>query len=196
MFDRDAISFLVACAALAVAIWALYRSSGRVHINITDPREAHPMPIKVDRRRVRQFVDSLDFHSRRALEGAAGLATARHQFYLDIEHWLLKLLQEGGQVIDKVRSELGVRIDLIVGELRVAVIRFRAGNTAIPEFSSGLVNLLARAYDLSQSKFQGEPIGPGHVLYALLSDPELTDRIRLSTPSIFQIPLDGLRSIL
>src|SRR5882762_540152 len=44
---------------------------------------------------LKSLVGKLNTPCRRALEGAAGLTLSRSQFNVEIEHWLIKLLEDG-----------------------------------------------------------------------------------------------------
>ena len=53
-------------------------------------------------RDLRSLIGKLDETSRRALEGAAGLAVSRTHFDVELEHWLVKLVEDGESDLPRV----------------------------------------------------------------------------------------------
>ena len=55
---------------------------------------------------LKSLVGKLNEPCRRALEAAAGLTLSRTHYNVEIEHWLIKLLEAGGTDLDRILARL------------------------------------------------------------------------------------------
>ena len=78
---------------------------------------------------LKPLVDRLSDPCRRALEAAAGLTLSRTHFTVEVEHWLLKLLDETSNDLGSILR----RFDIDPGRLQQAINqtldRFRSWST-------------------------------------------------------------------
>jgi type VI secretion system protein VasG len=77
---------------------------------------------------LRALIGKLNAASRASLEGAAGLCLSRTHYDVEIEHWLLKLLDSNGTEFDLVLSSEQVDRAGLVRDLSRALDSFKTGN--------------------------------------------------------------------
>jgi len=184
-----AVAVAIAVVALSLAILALRQSRRKA----SSPRvpEPYEMPLEKDgSKTLRLLVNRLDQPTRRALEGAAGLAQRRTHYYLDLEHWLAKIFQSPGPRLKQVFSENEALIERIESELSRALSSFPKGNPSIPEISTGVMEPL----DESCVVEKNQSVRSCHLLLALLTDASLSARIGKTVPSLAELPMEDLRA--
>ena len=127
------IAIAIACLALLVAIIALRQS------RLSRIQEPFEVPFRENalKKTPKQLVSQLDKPARRALEGAAGLAKARTHYFVDLEHWLVRIFQAPGPGLDQVLNENKCLVETIADELSQALSSFPTGNTSIPQIVNG-----------------------------------------------------------
>ena len=94
---------------------------------------------------LKSLVGKLNEPTRNALEGAAGLCLSRTHYNVEIEHWLLKLLEIPDSdllaLLDKYEIDYGKLTQDLNKELDI----IKSGNTRAPALSpSLLVNTLSK----------------------------------------------------
>ncbi len=119
---------------------------------------------------LRTLVASLDEYSRRALEAAAGTAMARSHYEIEIEHWLLALLDRPDGVLAPALRRLGVTEDALRRVLERALERCRTGSSRPPAFSPRVVTLMREAWLVASLRFKAASVSPLHLLLALCQD--------------------------
>ena len=84
---------------------------------------------------LKAVVGKLNDTTRRALEGAAGLCLARTHYDIEIEHFLMKLLDAGGTDFAGILHHFGVDKARLAGELARSLDKLKSGNARTPAFS-------------------------------------------------------------
>jgi len=142
---------------------------------------------------LKSLVGKLNTPCRRALEGAAGLTLSRSQFNVEIEHWLIKLLEDGQSDAAACLRHYEIDPGRVTAELTRALDRLKTGNTHPPALSPSLVTLGREAWLLATLEYGEARIRSGHILAALLSDETLGQYGRAASPLLGRIPPDTLR---
>ncbi|OWJ58288.1 type VI secretion system ATPase TssH [Inquilinus limosus] len=142
---------------------------------------------------LKSLVGKLNTPCRRALEGAAGLTLSRSQFNVEIEHWLIKLLEDDqGDMVACLRH-FEIDPGRVTAELNRALDRLKTGNTHPPALSPSLVSLGREAWLLATLEYGEERIRSGHLLVALLADETLGQHARSASALLSRVPPDVLR---
>ncbi len=118
---------------------------------------------------LKSLVGKLNAPCRRALEGAAGLALSRSQFNVEIEHWLVKLLEDERSDVAACLRHYEIAAERVAAELARALDRLKTGNAHPPALSPSLVTLGREAWLLATLEYGDGQIRSGHLLVALLS---------------------------
>ena len=119
---------------------------------------------------LRALVGKLNAPCREALQAAIGLAVSRTHYAVEIEHWLLKLLDARDSDIVKCLEHFQANRDQLATDLNRVLDRLKTGNSRETPFSPQLVQLTRDAWLLASLSAQPGLIRSGHLLAALLSD--------------------------
>ena len=128
----------------------------------------------MDHTSLKSLVGKLNDTCRRALEGAAGLCLSRTHYNVEIEHWLLKLVEVSDADLAAIFRQYGVDSARVARDLTTVIDRLKTGNSRAPALSPNVVTLVKEAW-LDASIGYGVPlIRSGHLLSALLSSESLS----------------------
>jgi len=122
---------------------------------------------------LKELVGKLNDTCRTALEAAAGLCLSRTNYNIEIEHWLLKLLENDRSDLTICAKASGVDVGKMTTDLNRAIDRFKTGNGRPPALSPNVVDLVRDAW-LFGSIDQGvSKVRSGHLLIAMLGSSTL-----------------------
>ncbi len=129
---------------------------------------------------------------RRALEGAAGLCLSRTNYNVELEHWLLKLLEPNDTDLPRILRQYDIDRAKVSRDLTRSMDQLRTGNARPPELSTDIMDLMREAWVLSSLEYQSSRIRSGHLLAALLAERNLSARLAKISPELAKIPSDKL----
>ena len=118
----------------------------------------------------RSLVGKLNGHCRRALESAAGLCLSRTNYNVEIEHWLMKLLEAGGTDLEAILKRFEIDSSRLNRDLTRALDGLQTGNGSKPALSQRLFDLVQQAWLAASVEFGSPEIRSGHLVYALVGD--------------------------
>jgi type VI secretion system protein VasG len=142
---------------------------------------------------LRLLVARLNDVSRRALEASAGLALSRTHYNVEIEHWLIQLLDSPGSDVQAIARDCGIARDRVIAELSAALDRMATGNGRAPSLSPDLIAIMKDAWLLASVEQERSAIRSGHLLWAMLSDEAIASRLLGKAPELRRIVPDVLR---
>jgi len=122
---------------------------------------------------LKELIGKLDDTCRRSLEGAAGLCLSRTNYNVEIEHWLLKLLETSNTDIAVLLHHFGVDTSRLAADLTKVVDRLKTGNARPPALSQNIVDLVREAWLLCSVDYAERAVRTGHILCALLTHDSL-----------------------
>lgn len=111
---------------------------------------------------------------RQSLEAAAGLTLSRTHYNVEIEHWLLKLMEDDGNDIDCVLRHFDVDNDQLVAHLTSRLDKFKTGNARAPSLSPDIIQLAKMAWLVGSIDHGANITRSGYLLLALLTDEHLS----------------------
>jgi type VI secretion system protein VasG len=127
---------------------------------------------------LKPLVERLDEHVRRALEAAAGLTLSRTHYNVELEHWLLKLIDGSGHDVQLILRQYDVDEGRLAADINRALDRLKTGNSRPPALSPDIVEWMKQAWLLGSVEHAAARIRSGHLLLALLSDDALGRQAR------------------
>lgn len=139
------------------------------------------------------LVEKMTPYMRSSLEGAAGLCITHSQFNVEIEHWMLKLLDINNTDIVQLLSKHDVDLSRLAKELAKSIANFRAGSSRPAALSPNIVEAAKNAWMLASVDFNHTYISSGHLLAALLLDETLKRQLLESCPELKNIAPDSIR---
>jgi type VI secretion system protein VasG len=139
------------------------------------------------------LVGKLNSMCRRALEGAAGMCLSRTNYNVEIEHWLMKLLEPANTDLTRLMKHYDVHPAQVNRELTRTLDQLKTGNARAPELSLEIMDLMREAWTLASLDYNSHRIRSGFLLAALLSERSLSARLRTSSPELAKIPVDRIQ---
>jgi type VI secretion system protein VasG len=145
---------------------------------------------------LKSLVSRLNPLCREALEGAAGLTLSRTHYNVEIEHWLLKLLDTPNSDFAVILSHFDIEAGTIVNHLNRSLDKVKTGNGRAPALAPYLVKLAKEAWMTASLEYNAGEVRSGHLLLTLLKDEDLV-RLATDMSGFFgKIPVEGLASSL
>ena len=111
--------------------------------------------------------------TRKTLEAAAGLCLARTQYNVEIEHFLLKLLDQQDSDFHHIARHFGINTSRLSADLNRALDKGKTGNSSTPYFSPWLAKMLNTAWTVASLDFAAAQIRSGFCILALVTDEDL-----------------------
>ncbi|HEV3468424.1 MAG TPA: type VI secretion system ATPase TssH [Pyrinomonadaceae bacterium] len=122
---------------------------------------------------LKSLIGRLDDTCRNALEAAAGLCLGRTNYEVDIEHFLLKLIEPPDADITRLLGHSGVDLSRLSANLISALDKLKTGNARTPSLSPRLLRWVEGAWMLASIDYGSPKVRSGHLLLALLTDESL-----------------------
>jgi len=142
---------------------------------------------------LQSVVARLNPHSRRALEGAVGLAVSRTHYNVELEHWLLKLLEQTDGDLAPIFRQYEIDPTRVAADLTRTLDKLKTGNSRPPALSVEVVRLAREAWVLASLQYNDGAVRSGQLLAALLSDEQLSPRAAQLSTQFNAITPDVLR---
>jgi type VI secretion system protein VasG len=144
---------------------------------------------------LKSLVGRLNETARNAMEGAAGICLARTHYNVEVEHWLLKLLEVRDSDIVAILEKFDVDLGRLVQDLNRELDRIKGGNTRAPALSPTLVDVSKNAWMLASVEY-GLPVATSaHILAALLLDDTLRQTTSALSGELRKIKPESLREV-
>jgi type VI secretion system protein VasG len=128
-----------------------------------------------------------------ALQGAAGLCLSSTNPSVEIEHWLVKLIELPDSDVTRILRNFEVDTARLLRDLTSVIDRFRRGYERTPSLSLNIDQLIRGAWVLSSIQYQSRSVRSGTLLLALLDDPELGRQARDCSREFGKIRVDLLQ---
>jgi type VI secretion system protein VasG len=145
---------------------------------------------------LRSLIGKLNETCRKALESAAGLCLSQTHYEVDIEHFLLKLLDTPKTDLQMILRHFEINEARLVSDLTRAMEGFKTGNARTPALSPRIARMVQDAWVIASIDFQAPSVRSGHILLALLSNEEMARMLIGSSESFKKISLETLRASL
>jgi len=142
---------------------------------------------------LRSLVGKLSDMSRDALESAAGLCLTRTHYDVEVEHWLVKLLDKSDTELLAILNHYDVELARLGADLATSLDGFKRGNARPPALSPRIVDLAREAWVMASLDFGAQKTTSGHLLCALLSDDSLARLARDISKEFEKISPETLR---
>ena len=139
------------------------------------------------------LVGRLNDTCRRTLEAAAGLCLSRTNYNVEIEHWLIKLLEIPNSDIARICRAFEVDPSRLAADLTRTIDGFKTGNARPPSLSPNVVDLVREGYLVASIEFGESVARSGHLIDALLGSETLSLVARSGSKEFAKISPESLR---
>jgi len=141
---------------------------------------------------VKSLIGKLNETCRRALESAAGLCLSQTHYEVDIEHFLIKLLEMPDTDIQKILRHFEINETRLVNELTRAMEGFKRGNARTPALSPRIPKMVQDAWIISSIDYKSPVVRSGHIILALMSVDEMARMLVSSSGEFKKISVETL----
>jgi len=142
---------------------------------------------------LKTLIAKLNNTCRQAAERAANLCMSRGHYEVDLEHLFLALLEQGNCDVGVVLRHSDIDPMALEADLNAELRGFKDGNSRTPVFSPHLSSLFEHAWLIASLDTQTTRIRSGHLLLALLTEPDLAQLARRGSTRFEQVKLDALK---
>jgi type VI secretion system protein VasG len=141
---------------------------------------------------LRALIGKLNDTTRGALESAAGLCLSRTHYDVELEHFLLKLLDAAGSDLPALIKHYGIDRSKLATDLARSIDKLKSGNARTPSLSPNLVKAFTAGWTLGSIDLGASKVRSGHVILAIVSTEELSRQIRETSRELAKIPAEDL----
>jgi type VI secretion system protein VasG len=142
---------------------------------------------------LKSLIGKLNDSARGALEGAAGLCLSRTHYDVEIEHFLMKLLDSSSGDFTQIVRFFEIDKNRLAGELTRSLDKLKSGNARTPALSPTLRLMLTEAWTLGSIDFNAARIRTGFAVLALATNEDLARLVRETSKEMQKINADALR---
>lgn len=142
---------------------------------------------------LKSLIGRLDNTCRGALEGAAGLCLSRTNYDVELEHFLLKLIEAPDSDVARILRDSEVNESHLTKDLASALDKFRTGNTRTPSLSPRLPEWVEEAWLVASIDYGANQVRSGHLFVALLASDNLARLAREISKEFGKVSLESLK---
>jgi len=142
---------------------------------------------------LKSLVSKLNPETRGALEAAAGLCLSRTHYDVEIEHYLMKLLEKTDGDAAAILKHFGVDRSRLTTELTRSLDRLKSGNARNPAISPSVVKMFSEAWLLASVDLGDSQVRTGHTILALAANEELSRMMGEVSKEFAKIQPEALR---
>jgi type VI secretion system protein VasG len=145
---------------------------------------------------LKSLVGKLNDTCRAALESGAGLCLARTHYNVEVEHWILKLLEMPDNDINALINRFELDSGKLVADINRELDKVKTGNTRAPALSPDVVDLAKNAWLLASVEFNHAQATSAHLLASLLMDENLRRSSEITRGELKKIAPESLRAVI
>ncbi len=142
---------------------------------------------------LKSLIGKLNNTCRTSLESAAGLCLSHTHYDVELEHFLLKLLDLQSTDFNKILTYFEVDQSRLISDLTNVTEQFKTGNARTPSLSPRIPQMIKDAWLLASIDFSAPVIRSGHILIALLSGQESSRTLYADSSLFKKISLETLK---
>jgi type VI secretion system protein VasG len=141
---------------------------------------------------LKSLIGKLNDSTRGAMEAAAGLCLARTHYDIEVEHFLLKLLDSSDNDAAAIFKHFELDTSRFSGELFRGLDRLKSGNARTPALSPTLIKMMTEAWTLGSIDYGAGQVRTGFTILALVTNHELVRLMRDVSREFQKVQADAL----
>ncbi len=141
---------------------------------------------------LKSLIGKLNSTCRGALESAAGLCMSQTHYEVDVEHFLLKLLDLTNTDTEKILRYFEINQDHLVADLTRSMEGFKTGNARTPALSPRIPEMIKDAWMMASIDFQASGVRSGHITLSLMSNDQTARMLISSSEALKKISVETL----
>jgi type VI secretion system protein VasG len=139
------------------------------------------------------LIGKLNKATRDAVQNAAGLCLSRTHYEVEIEHYLMKLLDSSSGDFACIVKQFGLDKARLASELTRSLDKLKSGNARTPSLSPSLLKMMTEAWTLGSIDYGAGQIRTGFTILALATNEELARIVQEVSKEFQKIQADSLR---
>ena len=143
---------------------------------------------------LKSLIGKLNEYTRKTLESSAGLCLARTNYDIEVEHYVLKLLDQPDGDFAGIVNRFGIDKSRLTGELNRSLDKLKKGNARNPTLSPSLVKMMTEAWTIGSIDFGSGEVRTGFTVLALVTNDELSRLVREVSKELQKIEPEVLRN--
>ncbi|QBJ64818.1 type VI secretion system ATPase TssH [Pseudoalteromonas sp. DL-6] len=124
-----------------------------------------------------KLVEKLSPDCRKSLEAAVAICNSRSHFTVELEHWLLAMIEQQLDDVRLIFSAFDIDIDQVKQDLNQSLESFKTGSDSSPSLSVHVTTLLRQSWLSTSIEFTDEQIRSAYVIYTLTKDDTLSSLV-------------------
>lgn len=136
---------------------------------------------------IRALINRLNLTCRKALESAAGLCVSKSHYNVELEHFLIKLIEYDKSDVHAILRHYEIDPQVLLKELHVALDKLPKGNTATPSLSTHIFRLLEEAWVVSSIALNQTHVRSAAIFLALVDNDSLRGLILETCPLLLRL---------
>lgn len=121
-----------------------------------------------------KLVEKLSPDCRKSLEGAVAICNSRSHFTVELEHWLLAMIEQELDDIRLIFSAYDIDINVVKNDINNSLESFKTGSESSPSLSVHVTSLLRQSWLSTSIDFTDTQIRSAYVLYTVTKDDGLS----------------------
>jgi type VI secretion system protein VasG len=142
---------------------------------------------------LKTLISKLNDTCRTGTERAANLCMSQGHYEVDLEHLFFALLEQQKSDFSIISRKFGISTSSLQSDLQSELSRFKTGNSRTPVFSPHLPKLFENAWLIASLDKQSTRIRSGHLLLAMLTEPDLSQLAYRGSKLFSKFKLDELK---
>ncbi|MGH9344625.1 MAG: AAA family ATPase, partial [Terriglobia bacterium] len=142
---------------------------------------------------LKSLIGKLDDTTRSALESAAGLCLSRTHYDVEVEHYLMKLLDAPDSDFFHILKHFNVEKSRLAAELTRSLDKLKSGNARTPALSPTVVRMFTEAWAIGSIDYDAGQVRSGFTILALATHEDLSRLMRDVSKEFQKIEGDVLR---
>ena len=141
---------------------------------------------------LKSLIGKLNSPTRSALEGAAGLCLSRTHYNVEIEHYLMKLMEASDNDVARIFYRFSVNTSRLTADLTRSLDKLKSGNARTPAISPSVLKMITQAWTLGSIDYGAAQVRSGFTILALMTDDELARIAREISRELVKLEADTL----
>jgi type VI secretion system protein VasG len=142
---------------------------------------------------LKSLIGKLNETCRSALESAAGLCLSQTHYEVDVEHFLIKLLEMSDTDLLKILKYFEINDAHLAADLTRTIETFKTGNARTPALSPRIPKMIKEAWLLASVEYQTPQIRSGQILLSLHENEEFYRMLINSSDTLKKISVETLK---
>ena len=141
---------------------------------------------------LKSLIGKLNSTCRSALESAAGLCLSQTHYDVELEHFLLKLLEMQDTDFQKIMRHFEINDTRLTSDLTRAMEGFKTGNARNPTLSPRIPQMIQDAWLIASVNYQTSSVRSGHLILGLMSNDEMARMLTTGSETLKKISVETL----